>query len=53
MFLSLLKYDIIASIWCRSRRMRGVVPPLPNTPSRCGALLSTGATLPLPYDITA
>jgi hypothetical protein len=30
-------------------RMRGDIPPLPNTPSWCGAQLRTGMTLPLPY----
>jgi hypothetical protein len=29
-------------------RMRGATSPLPNTPSWCGAQLSTGTTLPLP-----
>jgi hypothetical protein len=29
--------------------MRTAVTPLPHTSSWCGALLSTGATLPLPY----
>jgi hypothetical protein len=28
--------------------MSGAIPPLPNTPSWRGALLSTGTTLPLP-----
>jgi len=31
--------------------MRGAVPPLPHTSSCRGAYLSTGTTLPLPYNL--
>jgi hypothetical protein len=31
--------------------MRGAIPPLPNTSPSCGALLSTGTTLPLPLSL--
>jgi hypothetical protein len=33
------------------QRMRGAIPPLPNTPSWRGAQLSTGTTLPLPLSV--
>jgi len=32
--------------------MRVAIPPIPNTPSWLGALLSTGTTLPLPLPTT-
>jgi hypothetical protein len=43
----------LTSISCRGERMRGAIPPPPNTSSCRGAELSTGTTSPSSFNLLA